>query len=101
MGNYIVTGGNRGIGYYLTEGLLEGGHAVAVLDRELDGLAPLAARFPGRLWPLLCDVSREEEVARSEMCIRDSPLQRVGSAGTYVLVLQDALNALGLSLIHI
>lgn len=65
MGNYIVTGGNRGIGYYLTEGLLEGGHAVAVLDRELDGLAPLAARFPGRLWPLLCDVSREEEVARS------------------------------------
>mgnify|MGYP003377370802 CR=1 FL=1 len=65
MGNYIVTGGNRGIGYYLTEGLLEGGHAVAVLDRELDGLAPLAARFPGRLYPLSCDVSREGEVARA------------------------------------
>ena len=41
MDRIILTGGNEGIGYYMTSQFLIDGHMVAVLDLKLDNLESL------------------------------------------------------------
>lgn len=45
----IVTGANNGIGFYMTETLLEDGYYVAALDIDNENLAPLQSTYSERL----------------------------------------------------
>lgn len=49
----IITGGNQGIGFYLTEHLLELGNHVTVLDVEITELLKLKEKYPAQLLPVI------------------------------------------------
>lgn len=62
MANIIITGANQGIGYYMTERLLETGNRVSVLDLETDGLLRLKECFRDSLIYFRADLRNHEEV---------------------------------------
>ncbi|HKY67144.1 MAG TPA: SDR family NAD(P)-dependent oxidoreductase [Acidimicrobiales bacterium] len=60
----VVTGGNRGIGFGLAEGLVAAGATVAVWARDVDRTAEACAALgEGRAIGVACDVADEEQVA--------------------------------------
>lgn len=61
MKNIIVSGGNKGIGYYMVEKLLKDGYNVTILDIQIDNLKALC----GNILPLVCDISDSECVKAS------------------------------------
>src|ERR671939_503821 len=61
----IVTGGSRGLGKEMAEGLAEAGAALMVCARREGGLQPPLEEFRGRglhAEGMLCDVSNQEQV---------------------------------------
>lgn len=60
----IVTGAARGIGLATTRILLAEGYAVAMIDRDAEALQEASAGLTGA-FPVLCDVSDPDQVARS------------------------------------
>lgn len=63
----VVTGAASGIGEAITRALLRNGVNVAALDVQEERLAKLNADrkregFPGALYTVCCDVSREDEI---------------------------------------
>ena len=58
----IITGGNQGIGFYLTEHLLELGNHVTVLDVEITELLKLKEKYPAQLLPVICDVRNKDGI---------------------------------------
>jgi len=60
--NIILTGGNDGIGFYMTEQLLKDGNRVAVLDMSTDRIGALKTQFDDQLIVFECDVSDAEAV---------------------------------------
>lgn len=62
MYKIILTGGNEGIGYYMTLQFLEDGNQVSVIDVNNNNLLLLKEKFPKDLLINICDVSRAEEV---------------------------------------
>jgi len=64
MASIIITGGNAGIGYYMTRQFLEDGHCVAVLDVSTDRLEPLETIYDGSLVICMGDAADEADVAR-------------------------------------
>ena len=62
MKTAIVTGAARGIGLATTKLFLEAGWRVAMIDRDAPELEVASAGLEGVL-PIVCDVSRPEEVA--------------------------------------
>ncbi len=56
MANILIAGGNQGIGYYLTERLLELGNFVTVLDIQTDAVLTLKEKYPKTLLPIIADV---------------------------------------------
>jgi len=64
MASIIITGGNAGIGYYMTRQFLEDGHCVAVLDVDTDRLETLELEYAGSLVICAGDVADEADVAR-------------------------------------
>ena len=60
----VVTGGNRGIGFGLAEGLVAAGATVAVWARDVDRTAEACAALgEGRAIGVACDVADEDQVA--------------------------------------
>jgi NAD(P)-dependent dehydrogenase (short-subunit alcohol dehydrogenase family) len=53
----LVTGASRGIGRALVLDLVDRGWDVAALARDSEALAELAGRFPGRVIPVVADVT--------------------------------------------
>jgi NAD(P)-dependent dehydrogenase (short-subunit alcohol dehydrogenase family) len=53
----LLTGGNNGIGYFMTKQWLENGNCAAVLDLEIDNLSELKEQYPDLLLPIVCDVT--------------------------------------------
>jgi NAD(P)-dependent dehydrogenase (short-subunit alcohol dehydrogenase family) len=64
MASIIITGGNDGIGYYMTKQFLEDGHCVAVLDVNTDKLETLEQEFDGAMVVMAGDAADEADVAR-------------------------------------
>src|SRR5688572_13303542 len=70
----LVTGASRGIGRRVTETLVAQGRRVIACARDVAALQSLAARHPGAIFPLVCDLSVPGMPAR---CFE----QAVGLAG--------------------
>jgi len=64
MASIIITGGNAGIGYYMTKQFLEDGHCVAVLDVNTDLLEALEREYNDALVICAGDAADEADVAR-------------------------------------
>lgn len=58
MKNIIISGANEGIGFYIVKELLNEGCNVTALDLKTDNLDKLG----GNIFPLVCDISDEEQV---------------------------------------
>ena len=76
----IVTGGGRGIGRGMAEGLYRHGATVILTGRTLSTLEEAAAAMGERAIPLACDVSREDQV----IALRDAVLARCGKIDVLV-----------------
>lgn len=55
MANVLIVGGNRGIGYYFTERLLELGNSVTVLDLQTEAVEALKEKYQERVLPVIAD----------------------------------------------
>ena len=63
-GHAVVTGGGTGIGLAVARALADHGHAVTVMGRSAQTLAPAAESLPGGGF-VLCDVTSDDSVARA------------------------------------
>lgn len=57
MATLFLTGGNRGIGYYMVKQWLCDGNTAAVLDLDCANLQPLRQQYPGKLLCFAADVT--------------------------------------------
>lgn len=62
MKTLLLTGGNDGIGWYMTRQWLEDGHQAAVLDVHTERLRELQTEFPDRVLVFQCDVRDTQKV---------------------------------------
>lgn len=67
----LVTGAARGIGLATTRLFVEEGRRVAMIDRDKEALREAAAHFGDAVLPVVCDVSRPEDVTRMASSVRD------------------------------
>ncbi|VEP11796.1 putative NADP-dependent dehydrogenase HI_1430 (fragment) [Hyella patelloides LEGE 07179] len=54
----LVTGGNRGIGYAIAQGLLAKGYKVIITARSLDKAKQAAQKLQGNVIPVELDISK-------------------------------------------
>ena len=76
----IVTGGGRGIGRGMAEGLYRHGATVVLTGRTLSVLEEAAAAMGDRAYGIACDVSKEAEV----VALRDAVVARSGKIDVLV-----------------
>ena len=62
MMNVVITGANRGLGYFLAEQLLKDGNRVAVFDLETENLEALKATYGEHLLYFNVDVRNQDEL---------------------------------------
>jgi len=67
----IITGANNGIGYAITQTLLESDYQVAALDIGVDNLNEIKASFPDQLLVFKCDVSDRQQVEKAVSSVID------------------------------
>lgn len=63
--NIIITGANEGIGYHMSEALLEAGHQVGVLDINTSNLDVLIEKYQATLRVYQCDIADFSKVKES------------------------------------
>ncbi|MGI6173376.1 MAG: SDR family NAD(P)-dependent oxidoreductase [Christensenellales bacterium] len=63
MSNIVIVGANRGIGFHMTQSLLEQGNRVAVLDIRTEQIEQLRDRYPNALTVLFADAAEDASVA--------------------------------------
>ncbi|MBS0641148.1 MAG: SDR family oxidoreductase [Acetobacteraceae bacterium] len=76
----VVTGGGRGIGRGMAEGLYRHGATVVISGRGMATLEETAKAMGDRAIPVACDVSKEDQV----IALRDAVLQRCGKIDVLV-----------------
>lgn len=71
----LVTGGNRGIGFAIAQGLLTKGYDVIITARALDSAKQAAAELSGNVMPLELDVSDDRSITQAAKMVS----QQVGT----------------------
>lgn len=61
----LVTGGNRGIGFAIAQGLLAKGWGVIITSRSLDQAKQAAEKLSGRVIPIELDVSDDRAITQA------------------------------------
>jgi NADP-dependent 3-hydroxy acid dehydrogenase YdfG len=68
----LLTGASSGIGRATAELLAEQGHSIVAAARRMDALEALAEKFPGKIFPVHCDVTDVAQVrAAKELAVRE------------------------------
>ena len=82
----LVTGGNRGIGFAIAQGLLAKGYEVIVTARSLDSAKQAAEKLEGTVIPIKLDVSDDRSIDRAVETLNQS-IERldvlINNAGIY------------------
>jgi NAD(P)-dependent dehydrogenase (short-subunit alcohol dehydrogenase family) len=61
----LVTGGNRGIGYAIAQGLLSKGYQVIITARSLDHAKQAAEKLSGNVIPVELDISSDRSIEQA------------------------------------
>jgi NAD(P)-dependent dehydrogenase (short-subunit alcohol dehydrogenase family) len=61
----LVTGGNRGIGYAIAQGLLAKGYQVIITARSFDNAKQAAEKLPGNVIPVALDISNDGSIEQA------------------------------------
>ncbi|MGK7949506.1 MAG: SDR family NAD(P)-dependent oxidoreductase [Xenococcaceae cyanobacterium] len=82
----LITGGNRGIGYAIAQGLLAKGYQVIITARSLDKAKQAAEKLQGNVIPLELDISSDRSIQEAvtninQKCDRLDVL--INNAGIY------------------
>jgi NAD(P)-dependent dehydrogenase (short-subunit alcohol dehydrogenase family) len=82
----LVTGGNRGIGLAIAQGLIDRNYEVIITARSLDSAKKAAEKLGGKVIPLELDVSDDRSIAQS-ITILTQKIDRldvlINNAGVY------------------
>ena len=93
----LVTGGNRGIGFAIAQGLLAQGHDVIITARSLESAKQAAEKLQGNVIPLELEVSDDHAIDRAVKTLSQH-LERldvlINNAGIYP---DDNVNILTIS----
>ncbi|NER78470.1 MAG: SDR family NAD(P)-dependent oxidoreductase [Leptolyngbya sp. SIO1D8] len=68
----LVTGGNRGIGFAIAQGLLAEGYEVIITARTLENAKQAAEKLPGNVMPIELDVSDDRSIDRAINTLRQT-----------------------------
>ena len=84
----LVTGGNRGIGFAIAQGLLQKGYEVIITSRSLDKAQESAAKLQalGQVIPIELDVTDDDSIAQAVENLRQQLNQLdilINNAGIY------------------
>jgi NAD(P)-dependent dehydrogenase (short-subunit alcohol dehydrogenase family) len=74
----LVTGGNRGIGFAIAQGLLAKGYEVIITARSLDNAKQAAEKLQGHVIPIELDVSRDLSIHQAP----ETLYQRIAGAAS-------------------
>ena len=83
MADILITGANQGIGYYLSESLLESGNRVAVLDIRTDHIAELQPKYGNDLLVINAD-------AADSCSVREGVRKALGCFGSIDIAIHNA-----------
>jgi NAD(P)-dependent dehydrogenase (short-subunit alcohol dehydrogenase family) len=61
----LITGGNRGIGFAIAQGLLTQGYEVIITARALDSTEQVAEKLSGKVMPLELDVADDRSIQQA------------------------------------
>ena len=61
----LVTGGNRGIGFAISKGLLAAGYEVIITSRSLEEAKQAASQLGDRVMPVALDVSDDLSIEKA------------------------------------
>lgn len=68
----LVTGGNRGIGYAIAQGLLAKGYQVIITARSLDKAKQAAQKLQGEVIPIELDISSDRSISEAVATLNQS-----------------------------
>ncbi|MEM9483130.1 MAG: SDR family NAD(P)-dependent oxidoreductase [Cyanobacteria bacterium P01_F01_bin.116] len=83
----LVTGGNRGIGFAIAQGLLTKVYDVILTSRSLDSAQQAAQQLSGTVIPLELDVSNDSSIERAVQTLKSQGINHldvlINNAGVY------------------
>jgi NAD(P)-dependent dehydrogenase (short-subunit alcohol dehydrogenase family) len=82
----LITGGNRGIGFAIAQGLLAKGYEVIITSRSLDNAQQAAQKLQSKVIPIELDVSNDDSInqAVATLCQEIDRLDiLINNAGVY------------------
>ena len=83
----LVTGGNRGIGFAIAQGLLTKGYDVILTSRSIDSAKQAAEKLTGTVIPLALDVSDDSSIEQADQTLKAQGINQldvlINNAGVY------------------
>ncbi|MDZ8183711.1 MAG: SDR family NAD(P)-dependent oxidoreductase [Nostoc sp. ChiSLP02] len=82
----LVTGGNRGIGFAIAQGLLTKNYEVIITSRSLDNAKEAANKLQGKVTPIELDVSDDRSIAAAVKTVHQNSDRLdvlINNAGVY------------------
>ena len=83
----LVTGGNRGIGLAIVQGLLTKGYDIILTSRSLDSAQQAAKKLNGNITPLALDVSDDSSIEQAVQTLKAQGINQldvlINNAGVY------------------
>ena len=83
----LVTGGNRGIGFAIAQGLLTKGYDIILTSRTIDSAQQAAKKLNGNIIPLALDISNDSSIEQAVQTLKAQGIKQldvlINNAGVY------------------
>ena len=83
----LVTGGNRGIGFAIAQGLLTKGYDIILTSRTTDSAQQAAQKLNGNIIPLALDISNDSSIEQAVQTLKAQGINQldvlINNAGVY------------------